>query len=127
MIVVPTLSAWNVNTSVPPELPAPLFWAIALALYVGSQLYPVVAVGGVIEKFWPCATTICFPVVAVVDAACDAVLAAWLLLVDDVQPATNKEAITSTRTAIAAGGFDCILLPVKRFIILAIGFTHPPP
>ena len=38
---------------------------------------------------------------AVVDAACDAFPAAWLLLVDDVQPATdNKTTITSTMSAI---------------------------
>jgi hypothetical protein len=34
------------------------------------------------------------------DADCDALLAAWLLLVDDVQPATKSDAtITSTITA----------------------------
>jgi hypothetical protein len=34
---------------------------------------------------------------AVVDAACDVLPAAWLLLVDDVQPAIDNEAtITST-------------------------------
>jgi hypothetical protein len=34
---------------------------------------------------------------AEVDAACDVLPAAWLLLVDDVQPATDNEAtITST-------------------------------
>jgi hypothetical protein len=37
---------------------------------------------------------------AEVDAACDVLPAAWLLLVDDVQPATDNEAtITSTRIA----------------------------
>jgi hypothetical protein len=34
------------------------------------------------------------------DAVCDALLAAWLLLLDDVQPAIDKDAtITSTRIA----------------------------
>jgi hypothetical protein len=38
---------------------------------------------------------------AEVDAACDVLPAAWLLLVDDVQPATdNKATITSTMSAI---------------------------
>jgi hypothetical protein len=37
---------------------------------------------------------------AVLDAACDALLAVWLLLVDDVQPAIDNEAtITSTMIA----------------------------
>jgi hypothetical protein len=38
--------------------------------------------------------------VAALAADCDALLAAWLLLVDDVQPATKSDAtITSTITA----------------------------
>jgi hypothetical protein len=38
--------------------------------------------------------------VAALDAVVDALLAAWLLLVDDVQPATKSDAtITSTITA----------------------------
>ena len=41
MVVVPAFSAWNVNTSVAPE-PLPLFWLMALALYVGTQILPVV-------------------------------------------------------------------------------------
>jgi hypothetical protein len=41
---------------------------------------------------------------AALDAACDALLAAWLLLVDDVQPAIDNEVtITSTTTAIRFG------------------------
>ena len=47
---------------------------------------------------------------AVVDAACDALLAAWLLLVDDVQPDTSKDADKSKRTTITAIGFNCMRL-----------------
>lgn len=49
-------------------------------------------------------------------AVFDALLAVWLLLVDDVQPATDKEATTSERTIIAVIGFSCILLSKKRML-----------
>ena len=49
-------------------------------------------------------------VAAALDAACDALPAAWLLLVDDVQPATDNEAIiTST---IIANNFFIIRVPL---------------
>ena len=44
----------------------------------------------------------------------DALLGAWLLLVDDVQPATNNEATKSNRTAIAVIGFNCIRICKRR-------------
>jgi hypothetical protein len=48
-------------------------------------------------------------VFAVVDAACDALPAAWLLLVGDVQPAIDNDAtITST---MIANNFFIILSP----------------
>jgi hypothetical protein len=50
-------------------------------------------------------------VAAALDAACGALLAAWLLLVDDVQPATDNEAIiTST---IIANNFFIIRVPLS--------------
>jgi len=52
--------------------------------------------------------------VAVVDAACDVLPAAWLLLVDVVQPATNKEATTSKRTTIAVIDFSCIIGHLRK-------------
>jgi hypothetical protein len=43
---------------------------------------------------------------AVVDAACDVLLAAWLLLVDDVQPAIDNEAtITITKINVIISRF----------------------
>jgi divalent metal cation (Fe/Co/Zn/Cd) transporter len=45
---------------------------------------------------------------AVFVAAVNMLLAAWLLLVDDVQPDTNKEATTINRTTIAVIGLNCI-------------------
>jgi hypothetical protein len=51
-------------------------------------------------------------VAAALDAACGALLAAWLLLVDDVQPATDNEAIiTST---IIANNFFIIQVPLTE-------------
>jgi hypothetical protein len=47
---------------------------------------------------------------AVVDAACDVLPAAWLLLVDDVQPATDNEAITTS--TIIANNFFFIQIPL---------------
>jgi hypothetical protein len=51
---------------------------------------------------------------AVVDAACDVLPAAWLLLVDVVQPATNKEATTSKRTIIAVIDFSRIIGHLRK-------------
>jgi len=49
-------------------------------------------------------------VAAALDAACGALLAAWLLLVDDVQPAIDNEAtITST---MIANNFFIIQVPL---------------
>jgi len=47
--------------------------------------------------------------VVVVATLC-ALLAAWLLLVGDVQPVTNKDAKTRKRTSITAIGLNCIRL-----------------
>ncbi len=57
------------------------------------------------------ADVVVFPVVdAALDAACGALLAAWLLLVDDVQPAIDNEAtITST---MIANNFFIIQVPL---------------
>jgi hypothetical protein len=49
-------------------------------------------------------------VVAALEAVGDALLAAWLLLFDDVQPDTSKDADKSKRTTIAVIGFKCICL-----------------
>ena len=54
--------------------------------------------------------------VATLDAAREALFAAWLLLVDDVQPDTNKAAATINRTVITAVGFDCIRLCKWRMV-----------
>jgi len=52
--------------------------------------------------------------VAALDAECEALSAAWLLLVDDVQPATDKEATISNRTIIAVNDLNCIRLFKRR-------------
>ena len=51
---------------------------------------------------------VAFVVVAVVDAACDVLLAVWLLLVDDVQPATLT--ISTARTPSIKTIFNLILV-----------------
>jgi hypothetical protein len=51
-------------------------------------------------------------VFVVVDAACDALLAAWLLLVDDVQPAIDNEAIVTN--TIIVNNFFSIQVPLGR-------------
>jgi len=53
-------------------------------------------------------------VFAVFVATVGALLAAWLLLVDDVQPATAKEATKSNRIIIAVIGLNCIRSYKKR-------------
>ena len=51
--------------------------------------------------------------VAVVDAACDVLPAAWLLLVDDVHPAIDNEA-TITSTVITNNFFIIYVPPMKN-------------
>jgi hypothetical protein len=73
---------------------------------------PIGGVGVGVTNADAVALVVALAVVVVVDTAldavCDALLAAWLLLVDDVQPATKiDETIISTMTAI---NFDIINL-----------------
>ncbi len=46
----------------------------------------------------------------------DALLAAWLLFVDDVQPAIDNEATTSNRTIITVIGFNCMRLCKRQAV-----------
>jgi hypothetical protein len=52
-------------------------------------------------------------VVAALDAACDGLLAAWLLLVDDVQPAIDNE-VTITSTMITNNFFFTSIAPLTE-------------
>jgi len=49
---------------------------------------------------------------AALDAACDALLPVWLLLVDDVQPAIDNEA--TTKSTIIANSFFIICVAGKK-------------
>jgi hypothetical protein len=53
-------------------------------------------------------------VLTVAVVTCVVLPAAWLLLVDVVQPATNKEATTSKRTTIAVIDFSCIIGHLRK-------------
>jgi hypothetical protein len=56
-------------------------------------------------------------VVLAVPVALDALLVAWLLLLDDEQPDTSKEARTRKKTAVAIMGLTLIRTSKKRMVL----------